>query len=98
MKRQALIMIFCCFVASCAEMQVERDLAHAQDVQQYEVATASGAKFDLASLCTTSSAFKMWTTFEFLQSSKIYSLPNGVNAAASCLVIPAGSKSHRDSR
>ena len=92
MARQILILIVCSFLASCAEMQVKRDIGHAHEVQQYIAATASGKPFEPASLCAPSPAFKAWATFEFSQTSTIYSLPNGINAEATCLTIPAGAK------
>lgn len=89
MKHIISAVALCCLATSCAELQVKRDLTHAQHTQAYKLSTASGARFEPGTLCAKSSAFKSWTAFEFTPGSEIYSLPTGINAAANCLAIPA---------
>jgi hypothetical protein len=90
MKYVLLSVMICCLVTSCAELQVKRDLAHAQNAQNYRAATSSGEKFEPSALCTAAPPLKSWVAFEFTPSTTIYSLPNDSNAAASCIAIPAG--------
>ena len=92
MKHIIFAVVLCCLSTSCAELQVKRDLTHAQHAQDYKSSTALGTKFEPDTLCMKSSAFKAWTAFEFTPDNKIYSLPTGINAAASCLAIPAAAK------
>ncbi len=92
MKYAILAAALCLLVTSCAELQVKRDLTHAQYAQDYKAATSSGTKFEPSGLCTTSPSFKSWAAFEFTPSNKIYSLPNESNAAAHCLAVPEGAK------
>lgn len=92
MKRILCVIAFCCLATSCAELQVKRDLTHAQYAQDYKRATASGAGFEPGALCTDTMAFKSWATFEFTPKNKIYDLPTDTNAAAYCVAVPAGAK------
>lgn len=89
MKHLILSILICC-LASCAEMQVRRDLTHAHNSQNYRAATASGEELQLATICRPAPAFKSWASFEFTPDTTIYQLSDHLNAAASCIEIPRG--------
>lgn len=90
MKNFLPIIAICCLTSSCAEMQVKRDLAHAQSAQNYRAATAAGETFNLSKICGPAPAIKTWTSFEFTPTTTIYKISDDLNAAASCIGIPPG--------
>ena len=89
-----------CTLTACAEAQVKRDLQHAEVSRHYKASLASAAEFNGKRDCTKRGT-TTWTSFQFNESTPIIKLPNGTNAAAFCVIIPAGARAlevHSDSK
>lgn len=80
-------------LASCADMQVKRDLQHADDAARYQALTSSPAEHAATDACAPPPALNEWHGMEFSAGTPIYRIGDKVNAAAFCFTIPRGSKS-----
>lgn len=79
-------------LTACSGLQVQRDLNHADVSQSYKASLSSAVEFVPETACVLQSTTNKWTTIEFSSTTPRVKLPNGLNAAALCLVIPPGSK------
>ena len=83
--------IFLLSLAGCSELQVKRDLKHAQDAEQYIGALKGDAAGVVASDCRITK-LGAWNEFSFSATSPVVRLPNGLTATAFCFTKPAGAK------
>jgi hypothetical protein len=79
-------------LASCSELQVQRDLKHADISQQYRASLSTAVDFDPERLCTKQGAIGAWTTIDFSATTPKLKLPSGLNAEATCIGIPKGAR------
>lgn len=92
MIRNLLLLAAVTLLSSCAELQVQRDLDHAAEMQRYRSSLAAAQPMNPSSLCANNPVLSTWTTFKFTTSTAPVKLPNGVSAAAVCMSIPAGAR------
>ena len=79
-------------LAGCASLQVDRDLKHAELVQQYRSAVGPDASLTAAPQCTAAAIGATWTTLQFAPTTPVTKLPSGQTAASFCVQIPVGAR------
>ena len=92
-RKLLLLLLFALGLTACAEMQVKRDLQHAEDAARYQAAVAKPAAYAATENCAAAPALNAWQEMEFTSTTTIYKINDKINAAAYCFKIPPGSRS-----